>query len=462
MEHRILVVDDDLTIRTILARVLEDEGHTVAQALSGEEALGIAQQERPDLALLDIGLPGIDGLEVLSRLRRDVPEIAVVMITAQTSVKTAVAAMRAGARNYLAKPFGPDEIRAVVGEALETVRLRREVQIHRDTQRRSVDLESIVGESEGFQAVLSLAGRVALSESTTVLIEGESGTGKEIIARLIHYRSGRSAGPFVAINCGAIPRDLVESELFGHERGAFTGAVQARTGKFEAADGGTLFLDEVGELAPDSQIQLLRVLEDHTICRVGGTKHTQIDVRVLAATNVTLDERVASGRFREDLFYRLNVAAIQIPPLRERQADIVPLARRFLSEFSRAFGKSMTGIAPGAETRLLDYPWRGNVRELRNAVERIVLLEDGDTLTEAHLRFLGGRQPELPLGQQRGEGYRLPPEGVVLEEVNRDLIRQALDLAGGNQVKAAKLLGLSRGTLRYRLEKYGLPSTTPR
>ena len=456
MEHKILVVDDDQTIRTILEKVLTNEGYAVVSAISGEEAVALADREQPDMILLDIGLPGMDGIEALAQIRKDDPDMAAVMITAQGSIASAVAAMKAGAKNYVTKPFNTDELRLIIAEILETVRLKREVQILRDAQKESIDFDRIVSESQAFKRIIQQAQRIAQGETTTVLIEGETGTGKEIIARLIHYRSSRAEDPFVPINCGAIPRDLVESELFGYEKGAFTGATQHRIGKFEAADGGTLFLDEVGELSPDNQIKLLRVLEEKAFYRVGGNKTIRVDVRILAATNCDLSQSVESGNFREDLYYRLNVAVLQIPPLRERIEDIIPLVKRFLQEFSGTFGKSMLRIHPDAEKCLMAYGWKGNVREIRNTIERIILLEDGDTLRADHLDFLWPDQKAGGSVETEGHIFRLPVQGIVLDDLNRDLILQALALTGGNQVRAAKLLGLSRGTLRYRLDKYGI------
>ena len=421
----------------------------------------VAERESPDLILLDVGLPGIDGIEALGRIKKNDPDIAAIMITAQGSIQTAVRAMKAGARNYITKPFNTDELRLLISETLETVRLRREVQLLRTAQMEKIDFERIVAESQAFRKVIRLAERIAQSETTTALIEGESGTGKEIIAQLIHYRGNRAEGPFVPINCGAMPRDLVESELFGYEKGAFTGAGQARAGKFESADSGTLFLDEVGELSPDNQIKLLRVVEEQSFYRLGSNKNIHVDVRIVAATNKDLRKAVGAGAFREDLYYRLNVAYLHIPPLRERRDDIIPLVVRFLQEFNGVFGKTMSEIDPGSSDWMLRYDWKGNVRELRNTIERIVLLEEGDVLMPEFLDSLlpGGDEPAQEKGQKRG--FVLPPEGIVLDEVNQDLIQQALALTGGNQVRAAKLLGLSRGTLRYRLDKYGIQPDAP-
>lgn len=467
MKHKILITDDDLSIRTMLQKVLEREGHSVITALDGEEGVELAASESPDLVLLDLGLPGIDGLEALRQIKKNDPEMAAIMITAEGSIESAVSAMKTGARNYITKPFNTDEIRLIVSETLETVRLRREVNILRSTQRDTFDPTQIITQSEAIKKVIRLSQRIAQSETTTVLIEGESGTGKEVIAKLIHYTGPRADGPFVPINCGAIPKDLVESELFGSEKGAYTGAAQTRAGKFEAANNGTLFLDEVGELSLDNQIKLLRVLEEKSFFRLGGNKNIDVDVRIVAATNRDLHKAIDEGEFREDLYYRLNVAGIYIPPLRERQEDIIPLAEKFIREFCGTFGKPPLKIESDAEERFLTYAWKGNVRELRNTVERIVLLEDDDVLKGSHLDFLqpsrsnrrsviqtpaaGLTEPEAQDGP-----FKLPPEGVVLDDLNKDLIQQALEVTGGNQVRAAKLLGLTRGTLRYRLDKYDI------
>lgn len=465
-KHRILIVDDDLSIRTMLQKLLEREGYEVITAFNGEDGVDMAEKETPDLILLDLGLPGIDGIEALKRIKKIDSEISAIMITAEGSIQSAVSAMKAGARNYITKPFNTEEIRLLVSETLETVRLRREVHLLRKAQRDTFDLDHVISESEGFKKVIRLAQRIAQSETTTVLIEGESGTGKEVIAKLVHFAGQRADGPFVPINCGAIPKDLVESELFGSEKGAFTGAAQTRAGKFESADGGTLFLDEVGELTLDNQIKLLRVLEEKTFYRLGGNKNIHVDVRIVAATNRELHKAIEAGDFREDLYYRLNVAAIYIPPLRDRQEDIIPLAEQFIKEFCGTFGKAPLKIRPEAEERLLTYQWKGNVRELRNAIERIVLLEEGTELRLEHLTFLHPRgtlrqatpqsNPTAPTASQNDNPFQLPAEGVILDELNKDLIKQALSITGGNQVRAAKLLGLTRGTLRYRLDKYGI------
>ena len=353
MNHKILCIDDDLSIRTMLDKSLRAEGYDVITAMNGEEGVELAESQEPDLILLDIGLPGINGIETLTRIKKANPDASAIMITAEGTIESAVAAMKAGARNYIQKPFNTDELQLLIAETLETVRLKREVSVLRSAQRDRSDVDRVVAESPAFKRVLKMAQRIAESDSTTVLIEGESGTGKEHIAQMIHYKGIRADGPFIAINCGAIPKDLVESELFGSEKGAFTGAATSRIRKFEAADGGTLFLDEVGELSLDNQIKLLRVLEERTFYRLGGNKDIHIDVRIVAATNRNLREATETGDFREDLFYRLNVATIYIPPLRERREDIIPLVQRFLNEFAGTSEDGMRRISADAEQALL-------------------------------------------------------------------------------------------------------------
>lgn len=462
MTHRILCVDDNYDFLTALNKILRAEGYDVITAINGEEAVGLAESQEPDLILLDIGLPGIDGIETLTRIKKANPDAAAIMITAEGTIDSAVAAMKAGARNYIQKPLNTDELQLLIAETLETVRLKKEVGVLRSAQRERTEVDNIVAVSAAFKRVLDISHKIAKSDATTVLIEGESGTGKEHIAQIIHYKGSRSGGPLVAINCGAIPKDLVESELFGSEKGAFTGAAQSRIGKFEAADGGTLFFDEIAELSLDNQVKLLRVLEERSFYRIGSNKDINVDVRIVAATNRDLREATEAGDFREDLFYRLNVATIFIPPLRERRDDIIPLVQRFLNEFAGASEDGMRKIHAQAERTLLNYDWKGNVREIRNAVERIALLEDGDTLLPEHLDFLGGLRRTASAATDSasagGDGFMLPADGVVLDELNKDLIQQALEMTGGNQVRAAKLLGLTRGTLRYRLDKYGIQS----
>ncbi|MGB8992387.1 MAG: sigma 54-interacting transcriptional regulator, partial [Desulfobaccales bacterium] len=342
-------------------------------------------------------------------------------------------------------------------KALENLKLKKEVEELRKHYLKEFNVGNIIGESPAIKCAIEFANKVAKSYDTTVLIEGETGVGKEVIARTIQSRSARFIKPFVVINCGAISKDLVESELFGYERGTFTGGLQeGKKGKLELAEGGTLLLDEISELLPSSQVKLLRFLEEKEFFPVGGTQKRKVDIRIIAATNKSLELECRAGRFREDLYYRLNVAKITIPPLRERQVDIIPLSLFFMNGFNEKFGKNFRRISPVARQMLLDYPWRGNVRELRNAIERVILMEEGDEIQPAHLTFLGLTQPQNSLKGTAEPGPKLPQGGVNLDELIKGLIIQALELSNGNRSRAAKLLGLSRPTLIYRLEKYGI------
>ncbi|MFA7464629.1 MAG: sigma-54 dependent transcriptional regulator [Syntrophales bacterium] len=451
--HKILIVDDDRLLQNSLRNILT-ENYEVTIAGSGEEAAGIMARSRVDLVLLDIRLPGMDGMETLETLRGISRETVVIMMTAYEDIKSVVTSMKRGAFDYLVKPLDIDELEVIIEKALETLRLRKELEELRGQYLREFDFDNIIGESAGIRNALMLAAKIAQSPDTTVLIEGETGTGKEVIAKAIHYRSARFGMPLVEINCGAISRDLVESELFGYDAGTFTGALHAgKKGKFEIAEGGTLLLDEVGELLPSSQVKLLRFLEEKAFYPVGGAEKKQVDVRVIAATNKSLEEAMQAGTFRSDLYYRLNVARIWLPPLRERREDIVPLALHFMDCFNKKFGKNFEGISSEAGEKFLQYHWPGNVRELRNILERIVLTEKGPSLERGHLSLAG-----FPL-EKASKPYNLNislPLSGGLEELNRELICKALVEAGGNRSRAAKLLGISRPTLVYRIEKYGI------
>jgi len=456
--HKILIVDDDRLLQNSLRNILT-ERYEIVIAGSGEEAIRIMARNPVDLVLLDIRLPGMDGLETLDALRGISRETVVIMMTAYEDIKSVVTSMKRGAFDYLVKPLDIDELDVIIEKALETLRLKKELEELRGQYLREFDFDNIVGESAGIRNALLLAAKIAQSPDTTVLIEGETGTGKEIIAKAIHYRSARFGKPLVEINCGAISRDLVESELFGYEAGAFTGGLHAgKKGKFETAAGGTLLLDEVGELLPSSQVKLLRFLEEKAFYPVGGTEKKHVDVRVIAATNKSLEEAMQAGTFRSDLYYRLNVARILLPPLRERREDIIPLALHFLGCFNRKFGKNFEGISPAAKESFLQYSWPGNVRELRNILERIALTEEGPLLEKGHLVQAGF--PFGTAGTARDLNFSLPLS-LGLEDINRELIRKALAEAGGNRSRAAKLLGISRPTLVYRIEKYGINVDRP-
>jgi DNA-binding NtrC family response regulator len=443
----LLVVDDEQLIRWSLAERLAQEGHAVVEAGTGKEALERATDE-VDLVLLDYRLPDADGLSLLRQIRKAHPDTVVIMMTAYSSVDMAVSAMKEGAYHYVAKPFNLDEVALLVDKGLETTALRREVRALRATQAERYDLDRIVGETPVMKAVKALLAKVAVSPASTVLLTGESGTGKDLAAKVIHFTSARAGRPFMNITCSALPEALLESELFGHERGAFTDARQQKRGLLESADGGTVFLDEIGEMVPALQAKLLRFLEEKAFKRVGGAADVRVDARVIAASNRNLEEAVAQGKFREDLYYRLNVLPIALPPLREHPSDIPLLVTYYVDGFNREFKKRVRGVSPEALERLQRHGWPGNIRELRNVIERAVLLADADLLTPEHFPMLSARQV-VP-------GFELPPAGVNLDDLERDLVVQALARAGGNQTRAATLLGLNRDQIRYRIEKFGL------
>ncbi len=451
--YKILIVDDDKLLQNSLRKVLLGKYETVI-AGSGETALDILQANSIDLVLLDIRLPGIDGVETLRRIKELDRNLAVVMMTAYEDVKTVVHSMKIGATDYLVKPLDIDELEVIIEKAVETIKLKREVEALRKQCIKDFDIDNIIGESDGIKAAMKLVNIIARSNDTTVLLEGETGTGKEVLARAIHTRSSRFGKPFVTINCGAISKDLVESELFGYEKGTFTGGLnEGKKGKFEIADGGTLLLDEVSELLPASQVKLLRFLEEKAFYRVGGTDKKKVDVRIIAATNRKLEDAVKDNSFRSDLYFRLNVAKIYLPPLRERREDIIPLIHFFMDRFNESFNKNFTGLSREAREILLEHPWVGNVRELRNVIERIILLEEGPLVEAGHLAFLQ-HQESSSLGRENLSEIQIPLTGIRLDELNKKLIVQALKMSKGNKSKAAKLLGISRATMLYRIDKF--------
>jgi DNA-binding NtrC family response regulator len=449
----ILVVDDEPLIRWSLTERLTAEGYTVSEAETAADALA-KSEEGVDLVLLDYRLPDGDGLSVLKRIKERTPDTLVILLTAVSSVDTAVEAMKQGAYHYANKPFNLDEIVLVVEKALETTRLRREVRALRASQAQPYSFDRIVGQSPGLVAVKALLQKVATSPASTVLLTGESGTGKDLVAKVIHYNSSRASKLFMNITCSALPESLLESELFGHERGAFTGADRQKRGLFETADGGTVFLDEIGEMVPALQAKLLRFLEEKTFRRVGGAADLHVDVRVIAATNRNLQEEVKQGRFREDLFYRLNVLPIVLPPLRQRAEDIPVLVAFYVDAYNTEFKKRIKGVSPAAMQQLQRYVWPGNVRELRNAVERAMLLSEADTLGPAD--FNAAASGVVRLGDQ----VELPAGGIELEQLERSLVVQALERTSWNQTRAAALLGLNRDQIRYRIEKFQLEKSS--
>ena len=445
----VLVVDDEALVRWSLKERLSREGFNVLEA--GTAASALEQiGETVDLILLDYRLPDSDGLVVLRKVKELYPDTLVILMTAHSTVENAVEAMKLGAFHYVNKPFNVDEVALLVDKALETSRLRREVKSLRSSAGREFGFDAIVGNSPTMQAVKSLLQRVAVSPASTVLLTGETGTGKDLAAKAIHYNSDRAGRPFVNITCSALPEQLLESELFGHERGAFTDARQQKRGLLETADGGTVFLDEIGEMTPALQAKLLRFLEEKTFKRVGGLHDIRVDVRVIAATHRDLDQAVREGKFREDLFYRLQVMPIHLPPLRERRGDVSLLASYFVDSYNREFKKKVRGISPEALRTIESYGWPGNIRELRNAIERTMLLSDTDWIKPEDFTTL---TRTLGVASQ----FQLPPDGVNLEDVERQLLTQALERANGNQTHAGLLLGINRDQVRYRIEKFGLP-----
>lgn len=460
VQGKILLADDDLHLTKSLKRILESENYSVDICNEGSQFQTMVAGCIPDVIFLDIYYGDWNGMDLLKVLKNDYADVPVIMITAHSDVSIAVEAMREGAEDFVVKPFDMSHLLAVVDRAMQRVKLQKKVAILQEELHEQRSQSGIIGNSVVLRNILVTAERLASSDNTTILLEGESGTGKELLARYIFQKSPRSEKPFITLNCAAIPKELAESEFFGYERGAFTGAVEKmKKGKFELANGGTIFLDEIGELSLDMQVKLLRLLEEKRFYRLGGTNEISVDVRIMAATNRNLAHEVEGGRFREDLFYRLNVAAIRIPSLHERNEDIAPLVYSFLKEFSEKFNKPAPEIAPDVLKYLENLEWKGNVRELRNTIERVILLNDNSLLTMDNFAFLLGEKKQQPAARSlNGKRFLLeiPKDGIQMNEVVRDLIVQTLAITSGNQVQAAKVLGLSRSKLRYRMEQLGI------
>ena len=451
--RKILVVDDEENFRHILSVILRKERYEVETASNGEEALQRISNTTFDQVLCDIRMPGMDGLDFLKEVRKTEGDANVIMMSAYGTLDTAVEAMKLGAYDYISKPFKPDEIILTLKKAEERERLRKENELLRKEVRREYSFDNIVSKNEKMQSIFEMVQKVAQYKST-ILITGESGTGKEVVARALHYHSDRSQAPFMPVNCGAIPENLLESELFGHSKGAFTDAIRTKKGLFEEADGGTLFLDEIGELPPQLQVKLLRVLQDGEIRRVGEAKAIQIDVRIVAATVKDLVKEVNEGRFRDDLFYRLNVVPVHIPPLRERKEDIPLLVTHFIKKHGQSLGKNITGIDPKALEALINYKWYGNVRELENTIERGMVLADGENIELENLphdiQNFEERVEVTPLSE---EEYSIKKASKALETT---LIRRALKKTKSNHTHAARLLEISHRALLYKIKEYGI------
>ncbi len=450
---RILIADDHDALRRGLVRGLTEGGHDVEEASNGNAAIERLHDNYFDVVLSDLKMGGSDGMDVLRTTRALHPTTAVILMTAFGSVNTAVEAMKIGAFDYVQKPFEIEEMEVKIAKALEHKRLKNELEYLRGAQQDIYDFDRIVGSSPALQRVLDIVKKVAKS-NTTVLIHGETGTGKELIAGAIHHNSLRNARNFVKVNCAALQENLLESELFGHERGAFTGADKQRIGRFEQADGGTLFLDEIGDMSPSTQAKILRVLQEHEFERLGGTRTLRVDVRLITATNRDLPGMVQSGHFREDLYYRLNVVSIDMPPLRERKDDIVPLATAFIRRFASELKKKVDGLEPDAAKLLMRYNWPGNIRELENTIERAILLAEGRGIAAPDLRL--GEVASSGSSRDHGAVVKIPPTGIALEDIERHALVEALKMSNWVQKDAAELLSISPRVMNYKIKTLGI------
>ncbi|HJQ24248.1 MAG TPA: sigma-54 dependent transcriptional regulator [Blastocatellia bacterium] len=476
-KDKVLVIDDEPMIRYTLSEALRGWGYGVSEAGTVAAGLAAFDAEQPDIVLLDINLPDGSGIDALRQIKQRDTDAVVIMITADVIIENTIAALRGGAYDFIGKPVTLDELEVTIRNGIEAQALRKEVRGYRRERARQFSFGQIVGESPALREMIELARKVADSEVSSVLLQGESGTGKDLVAKAIHYGSRRATAPFVAINCAAIPANLIESELFGYEKGAFTDAKARKEGLFEQAEGGTLFLDEIGELELSLQAKLLRVLEEGTFRRVGGLKDIPLDVRVVVASNRDLKAESAASRFRLDLYYRLSVIQIDIPPLRERGNDVILLAEHYIRYFNERLRKRVRGLTPAVAEIFRRYSWPGNVRELRNVIERVIILEDGEMITPRYLpRGVAHDEAERAAPPPSAEVqapphakgpvhiFTLPPEGVVLDDLEMSLVQQALERSQGNQTRAAELLSISRDQLRYRLKKLesaGQEATAP-
>lgn len=461
MKEKVLIVDDEKLIRWYLKENLEKAGYEVTQAEKGTEAMKIFSETLPDIALLDVNLPDMSGIDVLRSIKVIDKDVPVIIITAFGNIKTAVDAMKFGAHDFIEKPFEMEKLHIVMEKALENAFLRREVTRYK-AKSGDYRFEHIIGNSPKIQEIKSVIKKLATSNTSTILIEGESGTGKDFIARIIHNQSSRAQKSFIEVNCAALPENLIESELFGYERGAFTGATTPKKGLFEVANGGTIFLDEIGDMNYDLQAKLLKVIDNKTFRRLGGTAEITVDVRVIAATNRDLQLKIRSETFREDLYWRLKVIPLYLPPLRERGEDVLLFSQNIIERFNIEFKKHIKGQSPETSKLFLRYRWPGNVRELKNVIERAMILLSEEYITPDYLPSeIAHQGVEVGASKQKtGDGFNIdvPEEGIDIDSVERELLRKALIMAKGNQSKAAKLLNLGRDAFRYRIQKFGLIS----
>jgi two-component system NtrC family response regulator/two-component system response regulator HydG len=451
IKGRVLVVDDEANAAAALEKLLRQDGYEVARANDGAAALNLLETFEADVVLTDLRMPGMDGLEVLAKVKDIRPDALVIVMTAYGTVKTAVQAVKMGAEDYLSKPIEVEELEVVLQKAIEKKELRNETKNLRERLDHKYSLDNLVGESPEMLTAFKTVRHVAPSNSSVLLL-GESGTGKELFAQALHQNSPRRNRPFVKVACAALPETLLESELFGHEKGSFTGALFTRAGRFELANGGTLFLDEIGDISPTVQVKLLRFLEEREFERVGGNKTYKVDVRIVTATHRDLQKRIEEGTFREDLYYRLNVIQVHIPPLRERGNDIALLAQHFLSKYAAANGKDVRGMSDAALGMLLRHPWPGNVRELENAIERAVVLADAPTLDPSHFPTL--RRPEMPAPNAARGGSHIRIPGSTLADLEREAIMRTLEAVSGSTSRAAAMLGISPRKIQYKLKEY--------